>query len=59
MEIKTYKPIIFIRILDKAKRNNKRNIIKNIRNFDVLNKLLKGVKITKINPIRLLIKNRG
>ena len=33
--------------------------IKNPRDFEVLNKLLNGVKITKINPIKLLIKNLG
>jgi hypothetical protein len=30
-----------------------------IRNFLILNKFRNGVKITKINPIKLLIKKRG
>jgi hypothetical protein len=33
--------------------------IKNKRNLGVLNKFLKGVNIININPIILLIKNRG
>jgi hypothetical protein len=37
----------------------KLNKIKNQRNLGVLNKFLKGVNITNINPIILLIKNRG
>ena len=37
----------------------KLNKIKNKRNLGVLNKFLKGVNIIKINPIILLIKNRG
>ena len=36
-----------------------RNIIRNIRSFEFLNKFLKGVKIIRINPTKLLIKNRG
>ena len=35
------------------------NKIKNIRNLGILNKFLKGVNMTKINPLTLLIKNRG
>ena len=37
------------------------NIKKNrrIRNFGFLNEFLKGVNIININPITLLIKNRG
>lgn len=30
-----------------------------MRNFGILNKFLNGVNIIKINPITLLIKNRG
>ena len=30
-----------------------------MRNLDVLNKFLKGVKMVSINPARLLIKNLG
>ena len=36
-----------------------RNTIKKIRNLGILNKFLNGVKITKISPVTLLIKNRG
>ena len=39
--------------------NKKNEIIKIIRNFGILNKLRNGVKITKIKPTKLLIKNRG
>ena len=38
---------------------NKKDIIKRIRNFGTLNKFLNGAKITKIKPIKLLIKKRG
>ena len=34
-------------------------MIKNMRSFGTLNKFLKGVKIIKIKPARLLIKKRG
>ena len=34
-------------------------IIKKIRNLGILNKFLKGVRITKIKPTKLLIKNLG
>jgi hypothetical protein len=37
----------------------KNDIIKIIRNLGILNKFLKGAKITKIKPAKLLIKNRG
>jgi hypothetical protein len=37
----------------------KMNKNKKIRNFFILNKDLNGVSITKINPVKLLIKNRG
>ena len=43
----------------KPEINTKINEIKNKRNLDVLNKFLKGVNITIISPIMLLIKNRG
>ena len=29
------------------------------RNFGILNNFLKGVKITKINPVKLLMKKLG
>jgi hypothetical protein len=35
------------------------NKITTIRDLGFLNKFRKGVKITKINPTKLLIKNRG
>jgi hypothetical protein len=50
---------MFIKIKYKPIENNKRNKTKKIRNFGTLNKFLKGVKITKTRPIRLLIKNLG
>ena len=34
-------------------------IIKTNLNFGILNKFRKGVRITKIRPIKLLIKKRG
>ena len=39
--------------------NKKRNKIKIPRNFDTLNRFLNGVIMTKISPIKLLIKKRG
>ena len=33
--------------------------IKKIRNFGTLNKFLRGAKIIRIKPAKLLIKNRG
>ena len=33
--------------------------IKKILSFGILNKFRKGVMITRVNPITLLIKNRG
>ena len=33
--------------------------IKKIRNFGTLNRFLNGAKIIRINPAKLLIKNRG
>ena len=54
-----YKPNIFISIVYNPMKKNIINIIKNIRSLEFLNKFLKGVKIIKINPIKLLIKNRG
>jgi len=54
-----YNPTIALRIKYKLVKKTIRNTIKNTRNFGILNKFLKGVKITKINPVTLLIKNRG
>jgi hypothetical protein len=39
--------------------NKNKNTIRIIRNLGIFNKFLKGVKITKIKPAMLLIKNRG
>ena len=46
-------------IMYKLTTKVKLNKIKNQRNLVVLNKFLKGVNIININPIILLIKNRG
>lgn len=50
-------------MLIKIKYNNpairKILTIKNNLNLDILKRLIKGVKITKIKPTKLLIKNRG
>ena len=39
--------------------NSKNPRIKKIRNLGTLNKFLKGARITKIEPNRLVIKKRG
>lgn len=39
--------------------NNKKTMGAKIRNFFILNKFLTGVKITRIKPAKLLIKNLG
>ena len=54
-----YKPTIFLITRYKIMKNNINNIIKTTRNFLILSKFLKGVKIIKIEPARLLMKNRG
>ena len=45
----------------KYNKNKKRKepIIKKIRNFGILNKFLNGARMIRINPAKLLIKNRG
>ncbi len=48
-----------LRIVYKLIKNSRRKNIKNIRSFGILNKFLSGVKIIKINPVKLLIKKRG
>ena len=58
-KIKNQKPTIFLKITNKLIKKNRRTKIKKIRSLDVLNKFLKGVKITNIKPARLLIKNLG
>lgn len=50
---------MFIIILYKLINNNIDKNINTILSFGVFIKVLNGVKITKINPIKLLIKNRG
>ena len=54
-----YKPTILRIIKYRLKIKTKLNKIKNKLNLGVLNKFIKGVNIIKINPIILLIKNRG
>jgi|AntRauTorckE5430_2_1112549.scaffolds.fasta_scaffold29655_1 hypothetical protein len=44
---------------DNNKQKREKLIIKKIRSFGILNKFLNGAKIIKINPAKLLIKNRG
>jgi len=55
----TYKPIIFISTVYNPIKKSIKNIIKGIRSFEFLNRFLKGVKIIRISPTKLLIKNRG
>jgi hypothetical protein len=59
IKFQIYKPTIFRIIKYKLRIKIKLNKIKNQRNLGVLNKFLKGVNIISINPIILLIKNRG
>ena len=59
IKFQIYKPTIFRIIKYKLRIKIKLNKIKNQRNLGVLNKFLKGVNIININPIILLIKNRG
>ena len=40
-------------------QKNIKLIIKKMRSFGILNKFLTGPKITKIDPVKLLIKNLG
>ena len=54
-----YKPTIFFRIVYNPTRKSIRNVIRKIRSFEFLNRFLKGVKIIRIKPTKLLIKNRG
>ena len=55
----TYIPSIFFKIkhINPIVINNTK--IRIIRNLGILNKFRKGVRIIKIKPIKLLIKNRG
>ena len=54
-----YRPTILLSTRYRHVKKRIRNTIKKIRNLGILNKFLNGVKITKINPVTLLIKNRG
>ena len=55
----SYKPVILVKILDKIPRNKIKIIGKINRNFLILNRFLKGARIIKIKPTKLLIKKRG
>jgi hypothetical protein len=57
--IKSYIPNIFLIVKYKVNNPLIRDIKKTKRNLELLNKLLKGVKIMMINPLKLLIKKRG
>ena len=54
-----YKTNIVLRIIDIVSKNIivKKSAIP--RNFGILNSFLKGVNITKINPVKLLMKKLG
>ena len=58
-KVKTYKPTIILRTLYKLIKNNIIKITNKKRIFEFLNKFLRGVNITKIKPINVLIKNLG
>ena len=55
----SYNPTILIKIRYKVIINNKLKIINSIRDLGFLKRFRNGVKITKIKPTKLLIKNRG
>ena len=55
----SYKPDIFRITVYKRSKIIKIDRIKIIRNLGILNKFRKGAKITKMEPTKLLIKNRG
>ena len=57
--MKNYKPVILIIIKYIIKIIKMIEIIKKSLSFGILNKFRKGVRITKIKPIKLLTKNRG
>ena len=50
---------MFLIIKNKSIIDSSNIEITNIRNLGILNKFLKGVIITKIKPVTLLIKKRG
>ena len=52
-------PVMFVRITKSTRTIIKPNRRRRFRSFDVLNKFLKGAKITNIEPTKLLIKNLG
>jgi hypothetical protein len=59
LKFKFYEPVIVRRIQEIVKTNNKTPMGTKIRNFLIFNKFRKGVRITRIKPAKLLIKNRG
>ena len=56
---KLYKATILFKIIPNIPMKLIIPKIKRKRNLGILNKFLKGAKITKTNPATLLIKNRG
>ena len=46
-------------MIDRVSTSNKIKKSPTIRNFGILNNFLKGVKMTKINPVKLLMKKLG
>ena len=56
---KFYDPVILFRITINSTKNPKTVIAAKNLNLGFLNKFLRGVRITNINPAKLLIKNRG
>lgn len=59
LKISFYNPVIFTRIKYKTVKQNRIKMGIKKRNFLILNKFLKGARITNINPAKLLIKKRG
>lgn len=54
-----YNPVIFLIIKKINIQNREKLIIKKNLSFGTLTKFLNGVKIIKINPVKLVIKNLG
>ena len=59
LKITFYNPVIFIRMTYTTIKPKRIRIGIKKRNFLILNKFLKGARITNINPAKLLIKKRG
>ena len=55
----SYSPTIFFKMIYRSPIIPKTRSIKKNRSFGILNKFRRGVIIIKVNPITLLIKNRG